>query len=219
MSPVFAAIDLVNGERLVELLIGMLFNGIAISSIAMLTIRRARSRAINVFTMVIVNVVVFFVTYLMATAAVSVNVGFGLFALFGILRFRTGTMPVLDTAYLFAAIAIATFNALALSSLTLVEAVIANVVIIGALELLGGHWLSQQAQVHKITYERIELVHPERRAELLLDLETRTGLQIESVVIDDINFLNDTARLSIHVAAGSGSADTQLRHGVAEQYD
>lgn len=219
MSPLLAAIEIIDTERLLEMSIGMLFDGIAITSIALLTIRRARSRAINVFTLVIVNIVVFFVTYLMATAAIDTNVGFGLFALFGILRFRTGTLPVLDTTYLFASIAIATFNALALSSLTLVEALVANVVIIAALELIGGYWLGQQAQVHHIIYERIELVHPARRAELLSDLEERTGLQIEGVVVNDINFLNDTAKLSIHVLPDQQLADPQLRHEQAEQYD
>lgn len=193
-----AAIEVIDTERLGEFLVGLAFNAIAISLLGVLTYRRARSRSTYVFTLVVVNIVVFFVTYLMASAAVSVNVGFGLFALFGILRFRTGTLPVLEMTYLFAGIALASFNALALTSLTLVEAVIANVVIITTLEVLGGVWLSRQSEVHSVVYERIELVQPGRRAELLADLEARTGLAITGVVVDQINFLNDTAKILIH---------------------
>jgi hypothetical protein len=118
--------------------------------------------------------------------------------------------------YLFAGIALASFNALALTSLTLVEAVVANIVIIGVLELLGGMWLSRQAVVHSVIYERIELVHPHRRAELLADLEARTGLTITGVVIDQINFLNDTAKVSIQARPAARGAI--FVHGSDEVY-
>lgn len=217
MTAQLAAIDLIDSDRLPELLIGLGFDAVAIAALALLTYRRSRARAVSVFALVIVNIVVFFVTYLMATAAVSTNVGFGLFALFGILRFRTGTLPVIDMTYLFAGIALASFNALALTTLTLVEAVVANVVIIAVLELLGGKWLSAQPNVHAITYERIELVHPGRRAELLVDLEARTGLPILGVTIHELNFLNDTAQISIHVPPGD-QASTVV-HATSEQYE
>ncbi|MFT7601050.1 MAG: hypothetical protein ACI8TP_004000 [Acidimicrobiales bacterium] len=218
MSPTFAAIDVVDVSRLPEFLLGLSFNVAAISALALLTFRRSQARALNVFTLVVVNIVVFFVTYLMASAAVSTNVGFGLFALFGILRFRTGTLPVLDMTYLFAGIALASFNALALVSLTLVEALIANFVIIGVLEILGGVWLSRQPKVHSIVYERIELVHPERRQDLIADLESRTGLAIQSVTVHDLNFLNDTANLSVEVRARPTN-DRLLVHVSSERYE
>ena len=221
MIPLLAAIDVVDTGRLPEFLVGLAFNAVAISSLAILTYRRAQSRATYVFTLVVVNVVVFFVTYLMSAAAVSTNVGFGLFALFGILRFRTGTLPVLEMTYLFAGIALASFNALALTSLTLVEALVANVVIIGMLELLGGKWLSSQAQVHALIYERIELVHPNRRRELIADLENRTGLIVQGVDVHEINFLNDTAKISIRVLpAAATDVDARLfAHAAHEQYE
>lgn len=217
MTNLFAAIELIDASRLPNLLVGLAFNTTAIATLAILTYRRSTSRANYVFTLVIVNIVVFFVTYLMSEAAVSTNVGFGLFALFGILRFRTGTLPVIEMTYLFAGIALASFNALAPTALSVAEAVVANVVIIGALELLGGAWLTRQSQVHSITYERIELIHPSRRDELLADLEQRTGLTIERVMVHDINFLNDTANLSIEVR--TFDPDGLVRHVAAERYE
>ena len=216
MTWLVASIDLIDTGRLPELLVGLTFDILAISALALLTYRRSNSRAVSVFAMVIVNIVVFFVTYLMASAAVSTNVGFGLFALFGILRFRTGTLPVVDMTYLFAGIALASFNALALSALTLTEALIANTVIIVVLELLGGVWLSNQVQVHSITYERIELVHPGRRRELIADLEERTGLPILGVTVHELNFLNDTARITIQVPPPAKGAE--LAHVSSEEY-
>ncbi len=217
MSAVLA-IELIDPSRLSEFLVGLGFNAVAIGALAYLTFRRAQSRATYVFTLVVVNVVVFFVTYLMSAAAVSTNVGFGLFALFGILRFRTGTLPVLEMTYLFAGIALASFNALALTSLTLTEAVIANVVIIAVLEILGGSWLSNQPKVHSLVYERVELVHPERRTELIADLERRTGLLIDGVDVHEINFLNDTARVTVRARANV-TTDRSLTHSSWERYE
>jgi len=211
------AVDLVDAGRLPGFVLGLVFNTVAISVLAGLTLRRAHARAVSVFALVVVNTVVFFVTYLMVTASVSTNVGFGLFALFGILRFRTGTLPVVDMTYLFAGIALASFNALALSTLTLVEALVSNVVIIGVLEALGGVWLSRQASVHAITYERIELIHPRRRHELLADLEERTGLAILGVTIHELNFLNDTAKITVRVAPPV--ADVMVVHASSEEYE
>ena len=91
-------------------------------------------------TRVEVNIVVFFITHVVVVAGIDVGVGFGLFALFGILRFRTGTLPVTEMSFLFAAIALAALNAIAATSVGVVEVVIANVVIVGTLEALGGGW-------------------------------------------------------------------------------
>lgn len=211
------AVELIDTSRLGGFFLGMILDAVTISVLAVLTYRRSRSRATYVFTLVVVNMVVFFVTYLMSTAAVSVNVGFGLFALFGILRFRTGTLPVVEMTYLFAGIALASFNAIAPTSLALFEAVVANLVVIVVLEVLGGAWLSRQAESHEITYERVELVHPSRRRELIEDLEARTGLSILGVVVNNINFLNDTARITLRVRPTP--QDAMLTHAETEHYE
>lgn len=215
MMPV-AAIDAIDTSRLPELGLGMLLDAVAVGALALLILRRSNARATQVFSIVVVNMVVFFATYVMATASIGANVGFGLFALFGILRFRTGTLPVVEMTYLFAAIALAAFNALAVSTLTLVEAVIANLVVVGVLELLGGRWLSAQPQSHTVVYERLELLRPERRSELLQDLHQRTGLVISGVIVGDINFLNDTAKLTLQ--AHPPRPDAFLIHAESDDY-
>lgn len=212
----FATIDIVDGSRLPELGVGMALDAVTVGALALLILRRSSARATQVFSIVVVNMVVFFATYVMATASIGANVGFGLFALFGILRFRTGTLPVVEMTYLFAAIALAAFNALAVSTLTLVEALIANAVVVLVLELLGGRWLSAQPQSHTVVYERIELLRPERRHELLEDLRQRTGLEISGVVVGDINFLNDTAKLTLQ--ALPAAADAFLVHAESDDY-
>lgn len=212
-----AAIELVDASRLPELLLGMALDAVSVGALGLLILRRSSTRATQVFSIVVVNMVVFFATYVMSTASIGANVGFGLFALFGILRFRTGTLPVVEMTYLFAAIALAAFNALAVTTLTLAEALIANGVVVIVLELLGGLWLGRQPQAHSVVYEKVELLHPARRPELIDDLRNRTGLDILGVVVGDINFLNDTAKLTLQVSPAA--PDAFLVHAESDQFD
>jgi hypothetical protein len=212
-----ASIEIIDTARLPELLVGIVFDAISVGALALLILRRSSVRATPVFSIVVVNMVVFFATYVMSNASIGSNVGFGLFALFGILRFRTGTLPVVEMTYLFASIALAAFNALALTTLTLVEALIANAVVVLVLELLGGHWLGKQPGSHSVVYERVELLQPHRRAELIDDLSTRTGLDVVGVVVEGINFLNDTAKLTVR--ALPATKDSILVHSQADQFE
>ena len=114
------------GDSFDDLVIGLALNIPVITAIAALAYRRSRARANNIFTLVIINIVVFFVTHVMVVASIGVGVGFGLFALFGILRFRTGTIPTVEMGFLFAGIALAALNAIAPSALGVAEVIIAN---------------------------------------------------------------------------------------------
>jgi hypothetical protein len=214
---VLANIEVIDTARLPELTLGMALDACAVGALVFLILRRSNTRATQVFSMVVVNMVVFFATYVMSTASIGANVGFGLFALFGILRFRTGTLPVVEMTYLFAAIALAAFNALAATTLTLVETLIANGVVVLVLELLGGLWLGRQPLSHSIVYERVELLRPGRRPELLADLHERTGLDIVGVVVENINFLNDTAKLTL--LASRHSYGEFLVHAEDDHFD
>lgn len=187
------------GDGFDDMIIGLALDLPVIAAIAALAYRRSRTRASNIFTLVIINVVVFFVTHVMVVASIGVGVGFGLFALFGILRFRTGTIPTVEMGFLFAGIALAALNAIAPSALGVAEVIIANVLIVVVLEGLGGWWLGRQPKTHTILYERVELLRPQRRDELIADLEERTGFEIEGVEVSAVNFLNDTAKLTIRV--------------------
>lgn len=187
------------GDGFDDMVIGLALDIPVIAAIAALAYRRSRSRAGNIFTLVIINIVVFFVTHVMVVASIGVGVGFGLFALFGILRFRTGTIPTVEMGFLFAGIALAALNAIAPSALGVAEVVIANVLILVVLEGLGGWWLGHQPRTHSILYERVELLKPQCRDELIADLEERTGFVIEGIEVSAINFLNDTAKIAIRV--------------------
>ena len=122
---------------------------------------------------------------------------FGLFAIFGILRYRTEQLPIKEMTYLFMVIAIAVLNSLAGKKVSFAELMLVNGSIVIATYLLEKVFLLKHESRKSITYEKIENVKPENHDKLIADLRDRTGLDINRVQIGRIDFLRDTVKIII----------------------
>jgi hypothetical protein len=155
-------------------------------------------REINyVFTNILINVAVFLICFMMGSIKLKIGFAFGLFAVFSIIRYRTEQFPIRKMTYMFTVIISAVLNALTDDKTSYSELLIANVTILITIYLLEKNFLHHRECVQVITYEKIDLIKPERYGELIADLKSRTGLEILRAEIDGINFLNDTAKLKI----------------------
>ncbi len=152
----------------------------------------------HVFTFLAFNTVIYFVLSFMTSIELGIGVGFGLFAIFSILRYRTETMPIREMTYLFIISALPVMNSAAASGDIWPQLLIANAAILGVLFVLEKEWGFHYEVSRPVVYEKIELIAPECRAELLADLETRTGQKIKRVAIGKIDFLRDVASLNIY---------------------
>jgi len=150
-----------------------------------------------VFTFFVFNLLIFLVCYFMNSMQLTMGLGFGLFALFGILRYRTILVPIKEMTYLFTVIVLAIINSLGVKEAGMTEVVAANIIIVALIFCLEKIWMSKQQGYKVITYERIELIKPENRVALLNDLRLRTGLKITRLEIDSINFMNDTCLVKV----------------------
>lgn len=149
------------------------------------------------FTLMLFNVVNFLICLLLSQATLEVGFAFGLFAIFSIMRYRTVTLPVKEMGYLFLAVATGLINALAVPKGEYVILIAANVFILLLTFLLEKVTLAGHNKSKDITYERIDLIKPEKREELIADLRERTGLDVQTVDILSINFLKDIAEIKI----------------------
>lgn len=150
-----------------------------------------------IFTFFIFNIVIFFVVYLLSDLKVKTGFGIGLFAVFSILRYRTDAIPIKEMTFLFVCIILAVINALVTEKTSIMEIIFTNSIIAGTAYVLEAAW-SKNYLSHKIvTYEKIELIKPENRKELLEDLRNRTGLDIQRLEITKINLLTDSAIIKI----------------------
>jgi len=148
---------------------------------------------------------------------VGVELGFalGLFAIFGMLRYRTRQIPIREMTYLFLVIGVSVINSLANKRVSYAELILTNAAIVLITYLLEKVFLMRTESKKLVNYEKIELIKPERRSELIADLEERTGLSIHRVEIDRIDYLRDAARIYIyyfekdwtHASEGSQGGD------------
>lgn len=151
-----------------------------------------------VFTYLAFSTIIYFVLGLFTSTDLSVGVGFGLFAIFSVLRYRTDEMPIREMTYLFIIIALPVMNSILMSNGDLMKLLAANGMIVALLYILEKEWGFHFESSKKITYEKIDLITPVNQDELLVDLRQRTGLPIKRVEIGRLNFLRDTAELKIY---------------------
>ena len=151
-----------------------------------------------VFTFFIFNILTFFICYLLRKVPMEMGFALGLFAVFGILRYRTEAIPVRQMTYLFIVIGISMINALANKSISIMELVFTNGIITLITYAIDRVWFQSLELSKSITYEKIDLIVPEKEEELIEDLKLRTGLNINSVKVGKIDFLRDTAQVTIY---------------------
>ena len=153
-----------------------------------------------VLTFVTFSVITYFVLGLLTSVDLSIGVGFGLFAIFSVLRYRTDEMPAREMTYLFVFIALPIMNSVLMSDGAVVKLLLSNGLVIAVLYVLEREWGFRFEESKRVTYDRIELVTPGRREELIADLKQRTGLDIKQVEVRRVDLLRDTAELRITYA-------------------
>jgi hypothetical protein len=151
-----------------------------------------------VFTYFLINLVTFSLAYLLSNVPIELGFALGLFAVFGILRYRTEAIKVRNLTYLFVVIGIALLNALANGGITLAELLIANAVIVGTVTVLEVAPFSVREESRLVHYDRLDLLGPADTAALLEDLRKRTHLPVERFEIGDVDLLRDAALITIH---------------------
>ncbi|CUS04829.2 conserved membrane protein of unknown function [Candidatus Promineifilum breve] len=151
-----------------------------------------------VFTFLAFNTVIYFVLGMLTSATLSVGVGFGLFAIFSVLRYRTDEMPIREMTYLFIVIALPVMNSVMMSASSIPWLLVANGTIVALLYALEKEWGFHFAGSKRVVYDRVELITPANQDRLLADLRERTGLPVERVEVRRIDFLHDTAELMVY---------------------
>ena len=170
-----------------------------------------------VFTYLAFNTIVYFVMGLMTSASISVGVGFGLFAIFSVLRYRTDEMPIREMTYLFVIIALPVLNSMLMSSGELVKLLASNGFMIILLYVLEKEWGFHFESNQKVTYEKIDLITPARRNDLLADLRVRTGLPVTRVMVKRLDFLHDVAELRIFYDEPATPVTSSSRRSLATE--
>ncbi|UTA68760.1 MULTISPECIES: DUF4956 domain-containing protein [Emticicia] len=148
-----------------------------------------------VFTFFLFNVVNFLICFLLSATKLKMGFAFGLFAIFSIIRYRTVTVPVREMGYFFVCVAVGIINALTPLGSGNYELIIADILLVGVTFGLEHGLNIKHENFREVRYEKIDLVVPARREEMIEDLRKRIGLPIHRVEILHVDFLRDVARV------------------------
>ena len=196
-----------DGPSLMHLLFRFFFNLIVCWIIIGFFYYRKSRRKDYYFTFMLFSTTIFLLIFLLDNVSLQIGFALGLFAIFGIIRYRTETVPIREMTYLFEVIGISVINGLAMT-VSYTELMVTNLLFI----LLT--WFFESVRIFKhqackvILYEKIELIKQGREKELMEDLVNRTGLDITRLEVGHIDFLKDTAYIKVYYNAPNTEVNT-----------
>jgi hypothetical protein len=144
-----------------------------------------------------ISFIVFFLCFTLKKFELDIGMALGLFAIFGIIRYRTDAINIKEMTYLFVVIGVSVMNSLANKKMSYSEIILANTVIVISIAIIEKVWHLKHEVTKEIIYENIDNIKPENYHLLKEDLEVRTGLAINNITIGNVDFLRDTAILTI----------------------
>ncbi|MEM7126685.1 MAG: DUF4956 domain-containing protein [Chloroflexota bacterium] len=164
-----------------------------------------RAKKEYVFTFFSFNILIYFVSGLLRDVQSTLGLGFGLLAVFTILRYRTVRIPLKEMTYLFISITVPFINTLFMATrIAFNELMLINLIIIVLIFIVEKSWGVRYLSTKTVLYEKIDLIRPENHVQMLEDLSQRTGLEIDHFEINEIDFLRDTAEVTIYHQDNSG---------------
>jgi len=214
VGPDFMGIPLLETSSLIELVLRFAFNILVCWCIIKYFYYRKSGRRDFYFTFILFSVAVFLLIYLLDTVRLQIGMALGLFAIFGIIRYRTEQVSIREMTYLFVIIAISVINGLS-KTLPIAELVIANLLFILIVAIMESPRLVKHVSTKVILYERIDLIIPDKSEELGADLKKRTGIDFIKYEIGHIDFLRDVAYIKLYYYPEHNepnSIDTMTKH-------
>ncbi len=198
LSGSFFGIEVFDKEGFFELAIKFSFNLLVALVIVRCLYYSVTKRKDYLFTYLLISSVVFLLCFLLSSVKLQLGFALGLFAIFGIIRYRTDQVPIKEMTYLFIIIALSVINALSNKKISYSELLFTNIVIIIITWVLEKVWLLKYESVKIIIYENINLINLGKEEQLIEDISKRTGLKINRIEIDRIDYMKDVAKIKIY---------------------
>ena len=203
----FLGVPLCDTQSLLHLLMRFAFNLLISWLIVRVCYYRKSQRKDYVLTYMLFSSAMFLLIFLMENVNLQIGLTLGLFAIFGVIRYRTETVPVREMTYLFVIIATSVINGLALN-ISYVELIVANALIFFLIWAMESRVLLRHTSAKLVIYEKIQLITPDRREELIADLEQRLGHKVNKVEVGHVDFLRDVAFVKVYYELPTGEINT-----------
>ena len=227
--------SLITGDtyRLLDLVFRLLVNTVFTVIIARFFYFPKSRRIDFFFTYVLVGFGIFMLIHLMGDAKLKTGIAMGLFAIFCIMRYRTESVPIREMTYLFLVISLAAINGLAWMAdisdkhpdffapelTAMIELTVTDLLFVLVIWIAEGGKCVTSLSTKYIKYDKIDLITPERRGDLIDDLRKRTGLNIKDVAIGSIDFLKDMALIKVYYTETDNKDNDDSLQKMPKLYD
>ena len=189
--------QLMDGSYVFQLLWRFLFNFTIVWVIIHFFYYPKSRRRDYYVTFTLINISVFLLIMLMGNVTLKVGFALGIFAIFGIIRYRTESVPIREMTYLFVIIAISVINAFTVQINPAVM-LVANALFILSIWLIENERWLKHVSCKLVLYDKIQLITPEKRSELIADLQNRLGIEISKVEIGHVDFIRDSVMIKVY---------------------
>ena len=195
-------------DDLYKMLLRFLIDIVFLTAIIRLSYYHFSKKTEFLFTFYLVGIVVFFLCFTLKKYELDLGLALGLFAIFGILRYRTEPLKVREMTYLFVVIGVSVINALSNKKMSYMEILTANSFIFIATYYLDRYWSLQRVTPKErispkdfgtkdIVYNSLENIKPEQFSLLKKELEDSLGVEILKLYINEVDFEKQTAKIKI----------------------
>ncbi|MBI9067104.1 MAG: DUF4956 domain-containing protein [Salinivirgaceae bacterium] len=196
--PELFGVEMFKLDDFLELVLRFVFNFVTILLIVRYVYYPKTRRRDFLFTFILISVVVFLLCFLLESVKLQLGFALGLFAVFGIIRYRTTQIPIKEMTYLFIVIGLSVVNALANKKVSYAELLFTNVAILSITFFIERLKTLENESFTVVLYENIDLVNPAKKTELLNDLAERTGIKISRIEISNIDYMRDVAKIYVY---------------------
>lgn len=197
----------IDPQQFISLLLRFCVNLVVVTIIARCFYFPRSHRRDYTFIFILMAMSIFLLVSLMEGEGMNIGAAMGLFAIFGIMRFRTEAVPIREMTYLFMLIALSVVNAVAhgdyhpkadyWDGVGIVTILFVNIAFIFMAWIFESSKVMNQECSRIIRYDNVTLITPDKREELKADLEKRTGLKITRIEVGMLDFLKDSTLIRI----------------------
>lgn len=205
----FASIPFFDAPSLIQLLARFGFNLLICWIIIQFFYYKKGGRRDFYFTFLLFSVTIFLLIFLLDNVKLQLGFALGLFAIFGMIRYRTETVPIREMTYLFEIIGISVINGLAMT-VSYLELIVTNLLFVLITMILENSKVLKRVSSKVVLYEKIQMIVPEKQGELIADLKLRTGLDIQKIEIGNVDFLRDVAYIKVYYTPGQNHTINQI---------
>lgn len=197
----FFGIKLINSADFFELLLRLLLNTFVVYWITNRVYLKNNQNYQFYFGYNTISIVTFLMCFLLSSVKLELGFALGLFALFTIIRFRTGTIPIKEMTYLFVVIGVAVINALANKKVSYVELLFANsaiIFVVNYFENISPRIKPEKKETVSVTLQKFNQFSSLSPNEKTAHLEQLISKTITHFKIKKINQPENSAELTIY---------------------